>query len=110
MKDKTFTSVRKALVEFFLMFGREHTIRTDRGPCFLCQFRTWAAEMGVLLETSSPRNPALNGLAESGVKHCKHINMKSHLKTQTEIDKAVMHYNCKEHSNGQGRPSDLFLK
>ena len=24
MKDKTFTSVRKALVEFFLMFGRTH--------------------------------------------------------------------------------------
>ena len=42
LRDKTFNLVRKALVDFFLMFGRAHKIRTDGGPCFLCQFRTWA--------------------------------------------------------------------
>ena len=64
LKDKTFNSVRKALVDFFLMYGRAHKIRTDGGPCFLKQFATWADNMGILLETSSPRTPASNGLGK----------------------------------------------
>ena len=70
MKDKMFNSVRKALVDFFLQYGRAHRIRSDGGPYFLKQFATWANNMGILLETSSPRNSQSNGLAESGVKRC----------------------------------------
>ena len=60
IKDKTFSSVRKALVEFFLNFGRPHTIRSDSGPCFLLQFKNWVAEMGILLETNSSSKTEVN--------------------------------------------------
>ena len=66
--------------------------------------------MGIELETSSPRNSQSNGLAESGVKRCENIIVKSHLKTQSSIDEAVMCYNSKLRASGQGRPVDLFLK
>ena len=36
--------------------------------------------------------------------------IKSHLKTQLELDQAAYSYNSKSRSNGQGRPLDLFLK
>ena len=66
--------------------------------------------MGIILETSSAYNPQSNGLSESGVKRCKQMIIKSHLKSQADIDDAVYHYNCKERTNGQGRPLELFLK
>ena len=106
----TFNSVRKALVDFFLQYDRAHKIRSDGGPSFLKQFASWTREMGIELETSSPRNSQSKGLAESGVKRCENIIVKSHLKTQSSIDEAVMCYNSKLRASGQGRPVDLFLK
>ena len=47
MKDKTFNSVRKALVDFFLQYRGANRICSDGGPCFLKQFAIWAREMGI---------------------------------------------------------------
>ena len=66
--------------------------------------------MGIIVEHSSAYNPASNGISESGVKRLKNIIIKSHLKTQTDIDQAAYSYNSKSRTNGQGRPLDLFLK
>ena len=66
--------------------------------------------MGIIVEHSSAYNPASNGISESGVKRLKNIIIKSHLKTQTDIDQAAYAYNSKTRSNGQGHPLDLFLK
>ena len=66
--------------------------------------------MGTILEHSSAYSASSKGIAESGVIRLKHIIIKSHLKTQAEVDEAAYTYNCKERTNGQGRPLDLFLK
>ncbi len=71
------SAVGKALSVWWELIGLPAVIREDGGPQFRCQeFKDMCTKKGVELETFSPFNPHLNGLAESAVKNCKKLLLK----------------------------------
>ena len=66
--DQTAASVVREFKRIFSRFGVPSRIRTDNGPCFDSSLmKTFSDEWGFLHNTSSPRYPQSNGLAERAV-------------------------------------------
>ena len=66
--NQTSTSVIRELKLVFSRYGIPSRVRSDNGPCFDSgAMRDFATEWGFSLDTSSPRYPQSNGLAERAV-------------------------------------------
>ena len=66
-------AVMTILEECFNNFGWPTHIRTDGGPKFRSEFRSFCSLHGITHELSSPYNPESNGLAEAALKSLKSI-------------------------------------
>ena len=64
------------LTNWFNLLGWPKSLRSDGGPQFLSEFKTWCQNNNIDHEVSSPYNPKANGLAESAVKNVKHLLLK----------------------------------
>jgi transposase InsO family protein len=65
------TAITKILKSWFTDWGYPMIIRSDNGPQFRGEFKTFCTTNGIRHETSSPYHPKSNGLAESAVKSIK---------------------------------------
>ena len=72
----TISAVRAKLQAHVARYGIPDTLVMDNGPLFSSiEFATFAKQCNFLHKTSSPRHPASNGMAESGVKDSEaHLN------------------------------------
>ena len=106
LKSLTTKAVIKVFEEIFLDHGRCIFIRTDGGPQFRTEFKTFCDKMGITHQVSSPYNPQSNGHAESNVKNMKYLLAKS--KTFDDFRKSLVYWRNTKRSNNQKSPSELF--
>ena len=66
-------TVIRYLTELFDTYGWRLLIRTDGGPHFRSEFKTFCAAHDISHELSSRYHPESNGHAESAVKNVKHL-------------------------------------
>ena len=57
----------------FLNYGYPQFLRTDRGPQFRGEFRSFCNNANIIHHRTSPRNPESNGHSEAGVKQAKYL-------------------------------------
>ena len=76
LRSTTTSSIINVLTTWFNLLGWPKSLRSDGGPQFLSEFKTWCQINNIDHETSSPYNPKANGLAESAVKNVKHLLLK----------------------------------
>jgi hypothetical protein len=70
--NQTSTLVVAAMHKVFATFGVPKVLRSDNGPCFASsEFAEFAERVGFHHETSSPRYPQSNGMAERAVRTVK---------------------------------------
>ena len=66
-------AVTSLLENIFYDFGKPVRIRSDGGPQFREEFKTWCSENNMIHELSSAHHHQSNGHAESAVKEMKHL-------------------------------------
>ena len=76
LNDLHTSAVTNRLHEWFMDFGTPSFLRSDGGPQFRSEFNKFCKEFGIEHSPSSPYFSSSNGLAENGVKQCKHLLMK----------------------------------
>ena len=69
----TTSTVINTLVDWFLELGLPNTIRSDKGPQFRGEFKSFCKSLNINQETSSSYYPQSNGLAESAVKSMRYL-------------------------------------
>jgi len=106
LKATTTAAVCNHLEEWFSLLGYPRFIRTDGGPQFRDVFRDWCVLHHIILETSSPYNPASNGLAEAGVKNAKHLLLKC--KSRAEFGAAMLEWRNTPRADGVS-PAEAFF-
>ena len=77
LKSTSTAAVTDILDRWFLDFGLPTEVISDNGPQFRSEFAEYCRGKNILHRTSSPYNPASNGLAESAVKSAKTLLRKS---------------------------------
>jgi transposase InsO family protein len=82
----TSSNVVKIVTDWFNILGWPASIRTDGGPQFMGEFRSFCSDKNIRHEISAPYNPRANGLAESGVKIVKDL-----LKKATDTNQDPQH-------------------
>jgi len=83
-------NVTKVLSDVFEEFGYPTSIQSDNGPQFRGPFQDFCTKWGIQHITSSPYNPASNGLAESAVKICKQLLKKTASSDETTSFSAAL--------------------
>lgn len=73
MFSLTTEKVVDVLMAWFADWGMPGCIKSDNGPQFRDKFTTFCNEWDITHDTSSPYNPASNGLAEAAVKNVKFL-------------------------------------
>ena len=76
LRSTTSATIINVLYSWFNLLGWPKSIRSDGGPQFLSEFKSWCEKNNINHEVSSPYNPKANGLAESAVKNVKHLILK----------------------------------
>ena len=107
IKTDTGAVVNK-LKSWFEIFGFPLAIRTDGGPQFRNEFKSFCRTNGIAHELSSAYNPTSNGHAESAVKNIKHMIIKCK-KSKTHISTALAHFRNTPRQDGVS-PAQLFLQ
>ena len=77
LKSTSTAAVINTLRGWFQDFGLPFEVISDNGPQFRSDFSDFCRTLNIHHRTSSPYNPASNGLAESAVKSAKHLLQKS---------------------------------
>ena len=77
LKSTTTAAITDVLDRWFLDFGLPMEVISDNGPQFRSEFAAYCQDKNIIHRTSSPYNPASNGLAESAVKSAKTLLQKS---------------------------------
>ena len=103
----TSESIFKICLRWFHDWGFPQTLRSDNGPQFKQRFSTLCEEHFITHETSSPYNPASNGLAEAAVKNIKFLLKKCNL-TREDFSLALLHWRNVPRSDGIS-PAQAFL-
>ena len=101
-------AVLHKLKTWFEIFGFPLAIRTDGGPQFRNEFKSFCRTNGIAHELSSAYNPTSNGHAESAVKNIKHMIIKCK-KSKTQISTALAHFRNTPRQDGVS-PAQLFLQ
>ena len=100
-------SVFNICLHWFHDWGFPRIIRSDNGPQFKQKFTNLCAEHFIIHETSSPYNPASNGLAEAAVKNVKFL-LKKCILAKENFFNALLHWRNVPRSDGIS-PSQAFL-
>ena len=73
LRSTTTAAVTTVINDWFLEFGYPHAIRSDNGPQFRSEFKSYCDSKAIQHLTASPYNPQSNGLAEAAVKNVKYL-------------------------------------
>ena len=107
LKSLSSESIFNICLNWFHDWGFPRIIRSDNGPQFRQKFGELCAEHFIAHETSSPYNPASNGLAEAAVKNVKFL-LKKCLSAKENFSHALLHWRNVPRSDGIS-PSQAFL-
>jgi hypothetical protein len=102
MKD-----ILKVMTKYFNIFGYPDVFRSDNGPQFRTEMKTFLESRGIRLLTRSPYFPSSNCHAESGVKSAKHL-LKKCKDEKSDFETALAELRRQPRSDGS-IPSELFL-
>ena len=100
-------SIFSISLNWFHDWGFPRIIRSDNGPQFKQKFTNLCAEHFIIHETSSPYNPASNGLAEAAVKNVTFL-LKKCILAKENFFNALLHWRNDPRSDGIS-PSQDFL-
>ena len=101
------STVTSHLLEWFSHNGFPETIRTDGGPQFRGEFRQFCEKYKIKHELSSAHYHESNGMAEAGVKQCKHLLGKCK-GNWNEFQLALLEYRNVPNETGYS-PSQMFF-
>jgi hypothetical protein len=79
LNSMTAESIIGHMEKMFFLLGRPGEIKCDNGPCFRTEFKNWAKERDITVNSPAPNKPTSNGLAERAVGIVKHMLLKHHL-------------------------------
>ncbi|KAG1706172.1 Carcinine transporter [Nymphon striatum] len=100
-------SVIKSLLKWFQDFGFPDVIRSDGGPCFRHEFKSFCEQHMIKHELSSAFNPTSNGLAEAAVKNAKRLVLKCN-ETSEDFEQALSEFRLMPRADGYS-PADLMF-
>jgi len=105
---KTHTSaVTTQLEKWFYDFGFPSSCRSDGGPQFRSEFEEFCLKYDIKHSPSSPYFPQSNGLAENGVKTCKHL-IKKYNSNWNDFKAALLEWRNTPRADGIS-PAQLFF-
>ncbi|VEN53148.1 unnamed protein product [Callosobruchus maculatus] len=108
LKDKSSSSIIKALKKVFCVFGSPDMISCDNVPFNSLYFREFAKEWNFKILFRSPNYPRSNGLAEKGVDIGKKI-VKNALKGNGDIEISLLQYRNSPLKHIGYSPSQLLM-
>ena len=94
------------LEDWFFDHGKPERIRSDGGPQFRDEFKTWCKENHIIHELSSAHHHESNGHAEVTVKEMKHLLEKTN--NFTDFKKALLEYRNTPRFDGLSPSQWLF--
>ena len=106
LKRTTTADVTNALRGWFHDFGLPFEVISDNGLQFRSEFAAFCQSMNIQHRTSSPYNPASNGLAESAVKSAKYLLQKS--SGWTDFLDRLVAWRSTVSTAGQRSPAEKF--
>lgn len=106
LKRKTAYEVNMELMKLFSSYGYPHIIVADNMPCGSFECREFAKNHDIEIETSSPRYPQSNGMAERAVQICK--NMLKKCNSDEHLFKALLAYRTTPIKNMKYSPAQLL--
>ena len=107
LKRTDTATVTAKMKSWFMDFGIPAVIRSDGGPQFRSIFTEFCEELGIKHETSSPYNPASNGLAEAAVKNVKKLLLKC-MEKKEDIWHALLEFRNLPRVDGFS-PAEMFV-
>jgi hypothetical protein len=105
--NQSTATVTRILSRWFNLLGWPSIIRSDGGPCFRSDFRTFCDRNRIKHELASAYNPESNGLAEAAVKNVKSLLKKCN-DTGEDFDAALSAFRMVPRANGYS-PAELFF-
>jgi hypothetical protein len=106
--NKSISLISSKLKVIFATHGIPLRIRCDNSPFNSEEFKQFALSWGFSIETSSPRYPKANGLAEKGVGIAKQILKKVHEENKC-LYKALLEYRTSQLAHIPFSPSQLLM-
>ena len=106
--DKTFTSARSCMEEYFHTCSLCYSIQSDGGPAFRNAWQSWLSSIHVSHHLTSPYHSSSNGLAERNLAKLKNTLLKLGKVTKETLQKVVYKFNCLEHQDGSLSPNSKF--
>ena len=104
----TTTAVKNVLTSIFSRHGIPEILYTDNGSQFKSEeFEAFAENWEFDHQTSSPRYPQSNGLAENAVKHANALILKA-VSSNQDVNKALLAYRATVGVNGYS-PAELLM-
>ncbi|KAG1659481.1 Carnitine O-palmitoyltransferase 1, liver isoform [Nymphon striatum] len=107
ISNSSTSSVTRTLLKWFQDFGFPDCIRSDGGPCFRLEFRTFCEKHLIKHDLPSAFNPTSNSLAEAAVKNAKRLIMKCK-ETGESFEKAISEFRLMPRADGYS-PADLMF-
>ncbi|XP_063361853.1 uncharacterized protein K02A2.6-like [Cydia amplana] len=112
MNGTSAAAVIRVLRELWSRFGIPKQVVSDNGPPYSStEFKNFLSSNGVDQVLSAPYHPASNGAAESAVKICKAVIIKSfkeHLDAETALCRFLLQYRNTEHTATGESPAKLL--
>ncbi|XP_063382163.1 uncharacterized protein K02A2.6-like [Cydia fagiglandana] len=112
MNGTSAAAVIRVLRELWSRFGIPKQVVSDNGPPYSStEFKNFLSSNGVDQVLSAPYHPASNGAAESAVKICKAVIIKSfkeNLDTETALCRFLLQYRNNEHTTTGESPAKLL--
>ena len=99
-------SITKRLNSICREFGYPRSVRTDGGPQFRGEFKSFCNKYGIIHEVSSPYNHPSNGQAEVNIRMARQLIMKT---SASEFEEAFSEWKNTER-NDKPSPNKLFFK
>ena len=92
-------SITRKLNSIYREFGYPRSVRTDGGPQFIGEFKSFCNKCGIIHEVSSPYNHPSNGQAEVNIQMAKQLMMKA---SPSEMEEAISEW---KNTNCNDKPS-----
>ena len=106
--DKTFSSAKSAMEEYFHTYSLAYSIQSDGGPAFKNAWQSWLSSIHVSCHLTSPYHSSSNGLVERNLAKIKNALLKIGKVTKEMLQKVVYDLNCLEHQDGSLSPNSKF--
>ena len=92
--DKSFSSAKSALEEYFHLYSLPYTAQSDNGPAFRNQWLNWLESLHITCHFTFPYRSCSNGLIERNVGKVKSALLKLGRLTKETLKKVIYDLNC----------------